>query len=108
MTLPTHEINRTVAALAAKTKSYPTVAGEAGGKLKPPRASRPRLPDAGSVPITSMRPMYGTRKNDDVLAEQHDTGGKGGPMVWLEVSRNGEALVKVDKARYDDWKRNTL
>jgi hypothetical protein len=107
MTLPTHEINHTVAALAAKTKSYPTVAGEAGGKLKPQRASR-RLLDAGSVPITSMRLMYGTRKNDGVLADQHVTEDKGGPMVWLEVSSDGMALVKVDEARYDDWKRNTI
>jgi hypothetical protein len=96
-----------VAALAAETKPYPTVAGESGGKLKPQRASRPQLPDAGSICFTSMRPMYGTRKSDDVLAGQHVTGDKDRRMMWLEV-KNGRAYVMVDKARYNDWKKNTL
>jgi hypothetical protein len=105
MTSPwTHEINRTVAALAAETRQlYPTVAGKPGVELQPQRASRTQLPNAKSMCYTSIRPMYRTHKSDGVLAVRHATGYKGRQMVWLEV-RNERAVVMVDKAQYNDWK----
>jgi hypothetical protein len=105
MTSPlTHEINRTVAKLAAGTRLYPTAAGESADGLQQQRMSRPQFSNAGSLCSRNVQPMYGARTSDDVLAGHHPTSHKGRQMVWLEY-KDGSAYVKVDGARYDDWKK---
>jgi hypothetical protein len=107
MTSPlTHEINRTVAKLAAGTRLYPTATGESADGLQQQHMSRSQLSNAGSLCSRNVQPMYGARTSDDVLAGQHSTSHKGRQMVWLEY-KNGSAYVKVDGARYDNWKKKT-
>jgi hypothetical protein len=96
----THEINPTIAAFAAATELYSTVAGKPPVEIQSQRASRSQLPDA----FTSIQPMHGTRKSDGVPASRHATGDGAHQMVWLEFE-NGVARVVVNEAQYNEWKK---
>lgn len=99
----THEINRTVAALAAETRSSPIMAGESCVERNPQFALRSRLPYTRPVRPKSIKRVDDARKRGGVQALGQLTGTKSRRMVWLEVW-NGRARVMVDKALYNDWK----
>ena len=99
----TYEINRTVAALAAETRSSSTVAGKSCVERKPQPALHPRLPYTGPVRPKSMKRVGNARKHGGVQALGQVTGTKIRRMVWLEVW-NGRARVIVDEALHKNWK----
>jgi hypothetical protein len=97
MTSPlTHEIDRTVAALAADTRLYPAVTVKSGVELQPQRVSRPQLTYGRSMCFTIIRPMYDMRKRGGVLAVRHVTGPKSRRMVWLEERLESWGLVVLE------------
>jgi hypothetical protein len=101
MTRPfTHEINHTVAALAATTRLCPPMPGKSSVELRPQRALRPQISDAS----TAIRPVYRTCKHDGVVAGRHAKRDQGGQMVWLEV-KDGRANVMVDEVQYNNWRK---
>lgn len=99
----THEINRTVATLAAETRSSPTVAGKSCVEREPQPALRPQLPYTRPVRPKSIKRMDNARKHGGVQALGQITRTKSQRMVWLEVW-SGSARVMVDEALYNDWK----
>jgi hypothetical protein len=100
----THEINRTVSALAAETRSSPTVADKSCVTRKAQPALRPQLPYARPACFKGIKRVDDARKHGGVLALGRVTRTTGRRMVWLKVW-NGRAHVMVDKAQHNNWKR---
>jgi hypothetical protein len=97
------EINRTVAALAAETRSSPTVAHKSCVERKPPPTLRPQPLYARSVCFIGVQGVDDAHERGGVLAPRRVTGTKSRRMVWLEIW-NGKARVMVDEALHKDWK----
>jgi hypothetical protein len=100
----THEIKRTVAALAAETRSSPIVRDKSCVERKPQPALRLQLPYARPACFKSIKRVDDARKQGGVLALGRVTGTTCRRMVLLEVW-NGKACVMVDKAQHNNWKK---
>jgi hypothetical protein len=100
----THEINRTVAALAAEMRSSPTVADKSCATRKAQPALHPKLPYTRPACFKGIKRVHNARKHGGVLALGRVTRTTDRRMVWLKVC-NGRARVMVNKAQHNNWKR---
>jgi hypothetical protein len=95
----THEVNRTVAALAETKQPHPTTAGKPGVELQPQRASQSLLEylDSTDQPFSvHMEPL---------LREETRKRKRRGTLLEVEENLFDERLaVKYKVEPWDDWK----